>query len=452
LRAEPADNHAPARWAAGPPLDAPQGPPSAGAAPHAGLLFLAFAFAYFFSALLRAVTATLAPVFSAELMLSAADLGLLAGAFFFGFAAMQLPLGWALDRYGPRRTLLTLLSVAVCGCVAFALARNLPALVAARAMIGAGLGGCLMAALTSYRRWYSPVAQLRANSWMLMTGSLGMVASTLPVQGLLPLVGWRGLFWVLGALLLVSMGLILWLVPADQPAAARGLGAGAGGGNNPHSRVAGQGYAAIARHPVLVAMAPLGFFAYGGLIAIQSLWAGPWLTRVSGWTATQAAQGLFAINLAMLFAFMTWGAVMPGLSRRGWTAARLMTWGLPLSLVLLAAIVYLGAGATAVHWAFWCVASTFVSVSQPAVGAAFSPAQAGRGLSAFNLVIFSGVFVVQWGLGLVIDGLQSVGLTEPAAFRAAVGLYGLACVFSYGWFLWKRAGFVDNVNSTYAPS
>lgn len=426
-------------------------PPRA-AGPRPALLFLAFAFAYFFSALLRAVTATLAPVFSAELMLGAADLGLLAGAFFFGFAAMQLPLGWALDRHGPRRTLLTLLAVAVLGCAAFALARNLAALVAARALIGAGLGGCLMAALTSYRRWYSPVAQLRANSWMLMTGSLGMVASTLPVQALLPVVGWRGLFWVLGALLVVSMALVFWLVPRDGSVAAEGDAASNAVAGRYRAPSTGLGYGAIARHPVLVSMAPLGFFAYGGLIAIQSLWAGPWLTRVAGWTAGEAAQGLFAINLSMLFAFMTWGAAMPGLSRRGWTAARLMAWGLPLSLVLLAAIVASGGRATAIHWALWCVASTFVSVSQPAVGAAFSPAQAGRGLSAFNLVIFSGVFVVQWGLGLVIDGLRSAGFGEPAAFRLAVALYGCACALSYVWFLWKRVRSADNAGTPYAPS
>ena len=146
-----------------------------------------------------------------------------------------------------------------------------------------------------------------------------------------------------------------------------------------------------------MAMAPLGFFAYGGMIAIQSLWAGPWLTRVSGWTAGEAAQGLFFINLSMLFAFMTWGAVMPQLTRRGWNAARLMAWGLPLSLLVLALIVGLGGRATAALWALWCVSSTFVSVSQPAVGAAFAASQAGRALSAFNLVIFGGVFCVQWG-------------------------------------------------------
>ena len=306
-------------------------------------LFLAFAFAYFFSALLRAVTATLAPVFSAELALGAADLGLLAGAFFFGFAAMQLPLGWALDRYGPRRTLLWLMAVAVCGCAAFALAPNLLALIVARALIGAGLGACLMAALTSYRRWYTPMTQLRANSWMLMTGSLGMLASTLPVQWLLPSLGWRGLFWCLGGLIVLAMGLVLWAVPQDSPAAPPGFDvprnpdqaspsqARLGAGSHSHqplaSRAPAGAYRVIASHPVFVALAPLAFFTYGGMIAIQSLWAGPWLTRVSGWTAAQAAQGLFSINLAMLFAFMAWGALMPQLTRRGWTALRLMSWG-----------------------------------------------------------------------------------------------------------------------------
>ena len=118
---------------------------------------------------------------------------------------LQLPLGRALDRYGPRRTLLVLLAVAVLGCAAFAVADRLPG-----ADRGAGpdrrrRGACLMAPLTCYRRLFAPAAQLRANSWMLMTGSLGMLASTLPVQWLLPTLGWRGLFWVVAALLALAM-------------------------------------------------------------------------------------------------------------------------------------------------------------------------------------------------------------------------------------------------------
>ena len=397
------------------------------------LIFCAFAFTYFLSALLRAVTATLAPVFSAELGLGAADLGLLAGAYFLGFASLQLPLGKALDRFGPRRTLLAMLGVAVLGCAAFAMASQLATLFAARALIGAGVAACLMAPLTLYRRLFSPAAQLRANSWMLMTGSLGMVASTLPVQHLLPLLGWRGLFWAVAVLLMVGMALIVWLIPADRVAAT------------PITQASG-GYAVIARHPLFVAMAPLGFVVYGGMIAVQSLWAGPWLTRVAQQSAAQAAQGLFGINLAMLVAFLGWGVLMPRLASLGVDASRLMAWGLPLALVVLVVNVWLGAEAGAGHWALWCVACTFVSVSQPAVAAAFAPEQAGRALSAFNLVIFAGVFCVQWGIGLLMDALQRYGLTEADALRAAFAALAACAAAAYGWFLRHRPRATHNLD------
>jgi predicted MFS family arabinose efflux permease len=393
----------------------------------AAIVFAAFAFAYFLSALLRAVTATLAPVFSAEFELSASDLGLLAGAYFLGFASLQLPLGRALDRFGPRRTLLVLLALAVLGCVAFALAPNPPALIAARVLIGAGVAAALMAPLTLYRRLFTPVAQLRANSWMLMTGSLGMLASTLPVQWLLPVLGWRGLFVAVAALLALAMGLIALLVPQDERHDAAA----------PHAQAR---YLQIVRDPLFVSMAPLAFFLYGGMIAVQALWAGPWLTRVAQLSAGQAAQGLFLINLSMLAAFGTWGLVMPRLAQRGLGASRLMAWGVPLPLLVLALNVALGAGAGPLHWAAWCVACTVVSLSQPAVGAAFPAAQAGRALSAFNLVIFSGVFLVQWGIGGLVDRLRGAGFGEADAFRAALGVLGLACAAAYAWFLWRRPG------------
>lgn len=386
-------------------------------------IVLSFAFAYFLSALLRAVTATLAPVFSSELGLQPADLGLLAGAYFLGFAALQLPLGHALDRFGARRVQMALLSLAVVGCAAFSQAGGLVSLSAARVLIGMGVAACLMAPLTCYRHIFDVTTQLRLNSWMLMTGSLGMLASTLPVQMVLPVWGWRGLFMVLAALLLGALLLIAWFVPKANPAAT--------------TQAAGR-YREIMRHPMFVALAPLGFFSYGGLIAIQSLWAGPWLTQVSGRSAVQAAEGLFAINLSMLFAFMAWGVVMPRLARAGLQARHMITWGLPSSLLVLGLIVALGPATGAWHWALWCVLSTCVSLSQPAVGQAFPPAWAGRALSAFNLLIFGGVFCLQWGIGLVIDGLGALGWTRVAAFQGAIGLFALCCTLAQAWFLLRQ--------------
>jgi predicted MFS family arabinose efflux permease len=394
--------------------------------PSAVVIFAAFAFAYFFSALLRAVTATLAPAFSAELGLTAGDLGLLAGAYFLGFAAMQLPLGSALDRYGPKRVLLGFMSVAVVACVAFALARSFPGLLLARTLIGVGVAACLMAPLTSFRHRFSAPVQLRANSWMLMTGSLGMLASTVPVQVLLPLTGWRGLFWLLAGGLALAMLAIALAVPRDEPCAPAPAPAPAGGG----------GYAAIFAQPTFVRLLPLGFFVYGGLVAVQSLWAGPWLTDVAGRSPAEAARGLFAINLSMLFAFLGWGVVMPRLVARGWTAQRLIALGVPFSLVVLVALIVAGPRAGAAGWALWCVSCTFVSLAQPAVGQAFDSARAGRALSAYNLVIFGGVFCVQWGVGVLIDALAAAGWGRVAAFQAAFAVFAAASAASYLWFLW----------------
>ncbi len=391
------------------------------------VVFLAFAFAYFFSALIRAITATLSPTLTAEFTLSASDLGLLAGGYFFGFSIVQLPLGAWLDRFGPKKVILYFLSVAVVGTLAFALAQSFAGLLVARILTGIGVGACLMAPLTGYRRWFEPAVQLRANSWMLMTGSLGMVASTLPVQWLMPLLGWRSLFLGLALMVLLSMAMIRWKVPnwGDLPDA-------------PQHPAAPASYAEVWRNPFFRKMSLIGFVNYGGLIAIQTLWATPWMIRVASYTPLEAATGLFWINAAMLLTFWTWGMIMPSLTKKGWQAQSLIALGLPSSFLVL--IVLLLAGPSLGGWsglalAVYCMCTSVVALAQPAVGLAFPTALAGRALSAYNLVIFSGVFAVQWGIGLLIDGFKGLGLIDAQAVRAAMGVFLLLSVLAYLHFL-----------------
>ena len=396
------------------------------------LVFLAFALAYFFSALVRAITATLSPVLTQELGLQARDLGLLAGGYFFGFSLTQLPLGRWLDKHGPRKVILAFLSVAVLGCLAFAQADSFTGLLLARVLCGVGVSACLMAPLTGYRRWFDASTQLRTNSWMLMTGSLGMVAATLPVQWLLPIWGWRALFVAMAVCIVLSMLAIRLLVPAWQRLAPPTQDASVDDG----------GYSAVWRSRYFWRMTPIGFFSYGGMVAIQTLWAGPWMTQVAGWTPLAAATGLFAINLSMLTSFWLWGWITPGLSRRGIHADRLIAWGLPLSLLVLLALVLVGpaaGGLAAALLAAFCVSSTFVSLAQPAVGMAFPSHLAGRALSAYNLVIFAGIFVVQWGIGLGVDLARSLGLEAAQAYQVAFGAFGICSLLSWLFFLRFRA-------------
>ena len=390
------------------------------------LVFSAFAVAYFLSALIRSITATISPTLTTELALGAKDLGLLAGGYFLGFAATQLPLGHWLDRHGPKRVILSLLSAAVVGCIAFSWASGFSGLLLARILCGVGVSACLMAPLTGYRRWFDSAALLRANSWMLMSGSLGMVASTLPVQWLMPVVGWRALFLGLAALLVLAMLLIYWQVPVWTTRPQTTTAANA------------SGYAEVWAHPYFRKMAPIGFFTYGGLVAMQTLWVVPWMTRVAGYTPIEAATGLFWLNMGMLVSFWLWGLLSPWLVKRGLNAERLITAGIPLSFIALALIIlaanHLGQW-TALALTLYCITCTFVSLAQPAVGMAFPSALAGRALSGYNLVIFSGVFTIQWGIGLLIDGFKALGWAEVAAFQAALGVFLVCCIGSYVHFL-----------------
>ena len=394
-------------------------------------VFLCFAFTYYLSALVRAITATLSPTLIPEFGLQSSDLGLLAGGYFLGFSLMQLPMGNWLDRHGPNKVILSFLVAAVLGCVAFACADSFTGLFLARILTGVGVSCCLMAPLTAYRRWFDAPTQMRANSWMLMTGSLGMLSSTLPVQWLLPLVGWRILFWAMAGMVLLSMVFIWWWVPkwetVPAPAAAKEK-------EPPWWRV----YLEVWRHPYFRRMSPLGFFSYGGLVAMQTLWAGPWLNKVSGYTALEAATGLFWINVSMLLAFWGWGMVNPWLTRHGYTANRLIGWGVPFNLLAMLGVVWGGADTGTLTWIVFFITNTVVSLAQPAVGMAFPSHLAGRALSAYNLVVFAGVFVIQWGMGLWIDALLAAGWSITAAYQGALGFFMLCSLGGYGYFWWAR--------------
>jgi MFS family permease len=384
--------------------------------------------------LVRAITATLSPTLTAEFSLSAQDLGLLAGGYFLGFSLTQLPLGRWLDRHGPKKVILAFLSFAVLGCLAFSWADSFHGLLAARVLCGMGVSACLMAPLTGYRRWFDASTQLRTNSWMLMTGSLGMLAATLPVQWLMPIWGWRALFVLLGVMIAIAMVLIALVVPVWRKATAT-----AGTPTTPPDDDGS--YREIWRSAYFWRMTPIGFFSYGGMVAIQTLWAGPWMTQVAGWTAAEAASGLFLINLAMLVTFWVWGLITPGLARKGVPVELLIAWGLPLSFVVIGGLVWAGpqvGAAAAVGMALLCMTSSFVALAQPAVGMAFAPHLAGRALSAYNLVIFAGIFAVQWGIGLAVDAGRNAGLDKPAAYQVALAGFGLCSFASWLYFVLSK--------------
>ena len=390
-------------------------------------IFLVFAFGYYISNLLRAITATISPELVSEFNLSAGNLGLLGGGYFLGFASVQIPLGYLLDKSGPKKIVSCFLLIAIVGMISFSLSQNFTSLVISRILIGAGVGACLMGPLTAYRVWFQDETQQRASSWMLMTGAIGMLSSSLPVQFFLPIIGWRLIFVILAILTILCIVLIIIFIPNWNRANVQ---------NTPEDKGS---LKEVWQNKLFKSLVPMGIFNYGGLFAVQTLWAGPWMVKVSGYTPEESANGLFIIYLSLLLSFLIWGYFVPKFSKSVSDAIRLLKFGAPLNLIVLIFIIYLGPKAGAFHWAFFAVSSVFLSLSQPAVGMAFSLSNAGKALTSFNLLLFIGAFLLQWIIGVIIDLTMNLGFSEILGFKLAMIFFLLTSFFSYLFFLIKNS-------------
>ena len=388
------------------------------------IIFLVFALGYFISTLLRAITATISPELVNEFNLSAGELGLLGGGYFLGFASVQIPLGYMLDMRGPRKIVSYFLSLTIVGLLIFALAQNFLTLLVSRIIIGVGVGACLMGPLTAYRIWYQDETQQRANSWMLMVGAIGMLSSSLPVQFFLPIIGWRNIFLLLAFITLVCIILIIIFIPQWTSK---------GNQKNDDAKLS-----IVWQNQFFRSVIPMGFFSTGGLFAIQTLWAGPWMIKVSGYTPEESAKGLFLIYFFMLLSFLIWGYFVPKFSKNVNDAIRLLKYGSPLSLLVLGVIIYLGPNTVSIHWALFVVSAVFLSLIQPAVGMAFSVSNAGKALTSYNLLIFIGAFFLQWIIGLIIDLGLSLNYSEIASFQLAMSFVLVTSLTSYLYFLIKN--------------
>ncbi|MDC2973576.1 MFS transporter [Candidatus Pelagibacter sp.] len=387
------------------------------------IIFSVFAFGFFISNLLRSITATLTPALSTEFNLSAANLGLLAGGYFLGFSLMQIPTGMLLDRFGPKKVIGYLLIIALIGTISFAFAKSFAGLLISRIFIGVGVAACLMGPLTGYRVWFEEKYQQRANSWMLMVANFGFVASTLPVQILLPIIGWRSIFLIIASLILISIILISILIPSWETKRDEDQN------NNL------QNLSHIWKNKFFISLVPLAFFNYGGVQAIQTLWAGPWMLNVTGYDAIQSATGLFWINVTMLFSFLIWGYFLPKLSSNGIDSMRIVKFTLPVSYIILFLIVIMGDKAGATMFTLYILSSIVISLTQPAIALNFPTKLAGKSLTSFNVFLFSGTFFVQWIIGLIIDFSRNLGATITMSYQISFSIFLFLCILSYLFFL-----------------
>jgi predicted MFS family arabinose efflux permease len=365
----------------------------------------------------RMVNAVLAPTLAAEFGLTAAGLGLLSSVYFLSFAVVQLPLGVALDRFGPRRVNAALLLVAAAGGVWFTMAESAAAAIAARALIGLGVSACLMASLTAFVLWYPPERISTMTGVAFSSGAVGAMAVTVPLEVLLRAWGWREAFLLIVAANL-AVSLVLWLWVPERRATRQG---------EPLAEQL-RGLGKLLRDPAFLRLAVCVGASQCAAVALQTLWIATWLRDVAGWNPAEVARGLLAVNVSMIAGYLAFGRAADAWQRRGRGALPLLAGGVALSSLCLG-LLMLGVGSLAL----WCVfvgTGTAVVLAYSIVARRYPREMAGRVNTAVNVIGFVGMFSGQWGIGAVLSLWPQSGAGLTAGYAPEAYPWALAMVWA----------------------
>lgn len=395
-------------------------------------VFVPFALGYFLSYLYRVVNAVIAPDLSADVGLDAGSLGLLTSAYFLTFAAFQLPLGVLLDRIGPRRTEATLLVFAAAGALVFAVAEAPAGLIAGRALIGFGVSACLMAAFKAFVIWFPRDRLPFVNGCQLAAGGLGAITATAPVEALLRITDWRGVFLGLGGLTFLVALIIIVVVPERKDGHA---------GESFRAQVRGIGK--VFTSSLFWRAAPLTVMAQGSFLAIQGLWSGPWLRDVAGLDRAVVASHLLLIAVAMVVGYLGLGWTAQRLSRAGIAPLTFAVVGIVLFILVQAALVAQWTEAALPLWVAFGFFGTCGIIPYAALSQQFPAHLAGRLNTGINVMVFVTAFAAQWGIGAIIAlwPETAAGGYAPAGYRTAFAVMLALQLAALLWFVvFRRRG------------
>jgi MFS family permease len=403
-------------------------------------IFALFALAYFFSNFFRSANAVIAKDLAEEFSLSASELGLMTGLFYLVFAAVQLPLGGALDRVGPRWVTPALMLLAAAGSLVYAQAGSFAELAMGRTLIGAGMGGVLMGAYKAFSQWFSAGRFSTAAGLVVGLGALGSLATGAPLAWAAQTYGWRAVFLWSALGVMGSAAAIAGFVRN----APRGVPWPVAGAREARLREV------FADHRFWH-IAPLNLAVVGTLLSSQGLWSGPYLIDALGLTRLQAGSVITVAAVGGFFGYLLSGSLSDRFGHRRVVGAGITLFiaaQIGLAVVALAS-EWNGAGLGGADFG----GADFISVAHVlyfvfGFGGAFNimlmahtrvvfpVSLTGRAVTTVNMFGLGGTALVQWSLGLLIEsfGQDAAGRYPPTAYALAFGLTALLCVVALGWY------------------
>ncbi|WP_108860581.1 MFS transporter [Ruegeria sp. Alg231-54] len=384
----------------------------------AGLVVLCLG--YVLSQFFRAFLAVLSVDLGRDIGATPEDLAFASGLWFLIFAAMQLPVGWALDRVGPRLTAAVLLLVGGAGGAAlFALSSSPFHIAIAMGLIGVGCSPVLMASYYIFAREFPPARFATLAAVMLGVGSVGNLVASYPTALAVELMGWRATMGTL-AVFSAAIALGIWFSVHDP------------------KRVETEHRGSVLdllKEPALWAILPLMLVAYAPSAATRGLWAGPYLSDIFGLSTTQIGTATLIMGAAMIAGTFAYGPLDRMLGTRKWVifgGNALGTVGLVLmclwvdnaiwlAVVLMAAIGFLGASFPVIM----------------AHGRAFVPPHlVGRGMTLLNLFGIGGVGLAQFVTGRIHAATVDISPTAP--YTAIFGFFAVTLAIGCVIYLFSR--------------
>ncbi|MFV0281633.1 MAG: MFS transporter [Rhodoblastus sp.] len=377
---------------------------------------------YMLSQFFRNALGVIGPDIARAFDLDAAQLGFLSSIFFLSFALAQIPLGIAIDRWGPRPAMLATVALMIGSTILFALARNYTELALARMLMGLGCCSFLMAPLALYAERFPPAKFSTMTGIHIGGGSIGMLAATAPLAWLTDHAGWRNSFLTAAAIAAV-MAVCVFLFAHETPETlAR---------RRERSETLAQaaaGVAAATRAPGFWRMFFIQAATYSAFASIIGLWVGPWLSQVYGLQIEKRGLMTLILAVAQIAGLFFWGA-----SDR-WFASyrRPALIGIVLALATLAAgaLVVLPGAALPLFMAAFGFAFAITPVLTAQGTALFPRELTGRGMTLINSGVIGGAFVQQAFTGFVIEAfgskiVEGVRIYPPQAFQLVFGLLAL---------------------------
>lgn len=385
-------------------------------------IYLVLCGAYVASQFYRVANAAIAPELMAELALSAEAMGGITGLFFLAFAAAQIPTGILLDRYGARRTMTGLFTVAVLGALTFAAANGGAVLAIGRILLGLGCAAGLMGAMVVIARWYPEDRFAALSATLFVVGGAGTLLATTPLAWAVEIVGWRGAFLAMAGLT-GAFALMLFLLVRDAPSGQVEDGNGAETWGEVLS-----GLRAVVANRQLWLVSAIQFVGYATVLTVVGLWGGPYLADVHGLDGVARGNVLLALNVAVLLGVLLYGQLDRHVASRKW----LIVGGALATAAILALLGLLeqpGFWTATVLLLLFATVGSYVMLNHAFARAVLPDHLIGRGLTFQNLAVFLGVAVIQSVSGLIVGGFDSGGGQSPEiAYRWIFGFLAVLLV------------------------